>query len=100
MKQQLTETKGIAEQFAETSRRLRLYIRPPEAAEVLGVSERTLGNWQKARIVPFRKVGRCVLFRLTDLEAALDRFTVAAVASPSTRRRAGRIAQPTPTPTA
>jgi excisionase family DNA binding protein len=71
----------------------RLYYRPAEAAKMIGVCRRTLHEWQIRRIIPFRKVGRAVLFSAADIQAALDKFTVKAVTdSPGPRkRRAQRI---------
>ncbi|MDX9979795.1 MAG: helix-turn-helix domain-containing protein [Lentisphaeria bacterium] len=49
-------------------------VRPPEAADYLGVSVATLAAWRctKARRVPYLKVGRLIFYRLRDL----DRFLV------------------------
>lgn len=56
------------------------YLRRNEAAQYLGVAPRTLSDWQRRRMVPFIRAGRkCVLFRVTDLDAAMGRFRVAAV---------------------
>lgn len=56
------------------------YLRRSEAAEYLSVSERTISDWQRRRIIPFIKTGRrCVMFRKADLDAAMDRFEVRAV---------------------
>jgi excisionase family DNA binding protein len=56
------------------------FLRPDQAAQLLSVSKRTLSAWQKARIVPFVKIGRkCVLFRRSDLDKAMTRFSVRAL---------------------
>lgn len=55
------------------------YLRPDEAAELLGVSRRTLSNFQRRHLIGFSKLGRVVVFRRADIEAALQRFRVAAV---------------------
>jgi len=56
------------------------YLRRPGAADYLDVSERTISDWQKRRIIPFIKIGRkCVMFKRADLDVALDRFKVQAV---------------------
>ncbi len=56
------------------------FLRPDQAAQLLSVSKRTLSAWQKARIVPYTKIGRkCVLFKRTDLDAAMTRFSVRAI---------------------
>ena len=57
-----------------------------------GVSRRCLSNWQRKRVIPFRRVGRTVLFSVADITAALDKFRVAAVGE--VPRRAKRITQP------
>jgi len=49
-----------------------------EAANVLGVKPQTLAVWASARRydLPFIKVGRCVRYRMSDLQSFLDRRTV------------------------
>jgi excisionase family DNA binding protein len=56
-----------------------LYLRPHEAAELLGVSRRTLSNLQRRRAIGFSRLGRVVVFRRCDIEAALQRHRVNAV---------------------
>ena len=56
------------------------YMRREETASFLGISLRTLGSWQRRRLIPFHKVSRRVcLFKVSDLEAALARFRTTAV---------------------
>lgn len=55
------------------------YLRPDQAAELLGVSRRTLSNFQRRHLIGYSKLGRVVVFRRTDIEAALQRFRVNAV---------------------
>jgi excisionase family DNA binding protein len=56
------------------------YLRRPDAAAYLNVSERTISDWQRKRIIPHVKAGKkCVLFKRSDLDAAMNRFTVQAV---------------------
>lgn len=51
-----------------------------EAARYARVSRRCISEWQSRRVIPFLKLGRkCVLFRKTDLDAALNKFQIAAV---------------------
>ena len=51
-----------------------------EAAAYARVSTRTISDWQARRIVPFLKPGRkLVLFRKSDIDAALNKFEVAAI---------------------
>jgi len=60
----------------------RLYLRPDEAARVIGVSRRTLASWQATRVIGFRRVGRTILFPVTDIQAALDRYRIAPLGEP------------------
>ena len=56
------------------------YMRREEAAKYLGISLRTLTDWQQNRIIPFRPVShRVTLFRLADLDEAMKRFLVKAI---------------------
>ena len=75
----------------------RLYLRPDEAARVIGVSRRTLSAWQSARVIGFRRIGRTVLFSVADIQAAIDRYRIAPVgeARPTRKRRMQRIASET-----
>ena len=55
------------------------YMRREEAAKYLGISLRTLTNWQQRKVVPVVQVGRRVtLFRPADLDRVLRRFTLKA----------------------
>lgn len=56
------------------------YLRRREAARYLGVSPRTISDWQAQRRIPHIKVGRrCVLFRVVDLDKAMAKLTVDAI---------------------
>ncbi len=56
------------------------YFRPQGASKYLHISRRCLSEWQQRRIVPYSKIGaKCVLFKKTDLDAAMARFRVAAI---------------------
>ena len=56
------------------------YLRRAEAARYCGVSLRTIGEFQRKRILPFLRIGRrCILFKRDDLDKALARFRVAAI---------------------
>jgi len=56
------------------------FLRREDAAAYLNVSTRTISEWQKRRIIPHVRMGKkCVLFKRADLDAAMNRFTVAAV---------------------
>jgi excisionase family DNA binding protein len=81
----------------------RLYLRPDEAARVIGVSRRTLASWQATRVIGFRRVGRTILFSVADIQAALDRYRIAPTSeAPKRKRRMQSITpesatkQPTP----
>lgn len=63
-----------------------LYVRPKQAIQIVPVSRRTLSNWQKSRVVPFYRIGRCVLFKLSDLERTLERYRIAPVGEVRPRR--------------
>lgn len=56
------------------------FLRREDAAAYLGVSVRTLADWQRQRLVPFVKVShRVCLFKVADLERSFDRLTVRAM---------------------
>jgi len=56
------------------------YLRKRPAAKYLGISPRTLNDWMRRRLVAYTKVShRVVVFRLKDLDAAMERLRVAAV---------------------
>ena len=55
---------------------------------MIGVSRRTLSAWQSARVIPFKRVNRTILFAVADIQRALDRFTVAAIGEPRPRKAA------------
>jgi excisionase family DNA binding protein len=65
----------------------RLYLRPDEAARVIGVSRRTLSAWQSARVIAFRRVGRTILISVADIQTAIDRYRIAAVGELCPRRK-------------
>jgi excisionase family DNA binding protein len=65
----------------------RLYLRPDEAARVIGVSRRTLSAWQSARVIGFRRVGRTILFSVADIQTAIDRYRIAPIGEPKPRRQ-------------
>lgn len=47
-----------------------------EACEYLRVRPRQLFNWRSTGLVPFIRIGRAIRFRVSDLDAALDRMTI------------------------
>jgi excisionase family DNA binding protein len=68
-----------------------LYLRPDEAARVIGVSRRTLSTWQSARVIGFRRVGRTILFSVADIQTAIDRYRIAPIGEPKPRRQSVEI---------
>jgi len=50
-----------------------LVLRPREAAISLAISERTLHDLMRNGEIPYTKLKRAVLIRVSDLEAFLDR---------------------------
>ena len=62
------------------------YMKRDQAATYLNISPRTLSEWQARRMVPYIKGGKCVLFKRTDLDAAMDRLTVNAIGAKRGRR--------------
>jgi excisionase family DNA binding protein len=55
------------------------YSNIPSEADRLGISQRLLWRWIKARRVPSIKCGRRVLLRPEEVDAALNRFRAAAI---------------------
>ena len=77
----------------------RLYLRPDEAARVIGISRRTLSEWQSSRVIGFRRIGRTVLFSVADIQTAIDRYRIAPVGEPKPRHQhfnTGTITTPIP----
>lgn len=56
------------------------YLRPAAAAQYMGITVRTLSNWVRARMVAqIKPSNRVCLFRISDLDAALNRFRIRAI---------------------
>jgi excisionase family DNA binding protein len=56
------------------------FLRPGDAARYLGVSARTVRSWQTKGLLTFSRVSkRCVLIRVSDLDAFAARCRVVAV---------------------
>jgi len=49
-----------------------------EAAAYLKIGVRTLDDWMAKRLIPYFKIGKSVRFKTADLDAALEKFRVAA----------------------
>ncbi len=55
------------------------YLRREDAARFLGVSLRTLAEWQAERRIPFAKLShRVCLFKIADLERTVDSLVTGA----------------------
>ena len=50
-------------------------VRPQQAAEMIGVSERTLRELMRQGEIPFAKLDRAVLIQVRELEAFIERRT-------------------------
>jgi excisionase family DNA binding protein len=55
------------------------FLRREDAARFLGISLRTLAEWQAEHRIPYAKMShRVCLFKVADLEKSIDRLTVKA----------------------
>jgi len=59
-----TTTQNISKQNSQ-----RITLRPREAADAIGVSERTLRSLMRAGEIPFARLNRAVLIPVSGLEA-------------------------------
>ena len=55
---------------------LGFYITKPQLAERLQVSLRSIDNYLKKKKIPVIRLGKSVRFRFSDVEKALERYTV------------------------
>ena len=46
-----------------------------EASTYLRVCRRSLYNWRKAGLIPYIRLGKAVRFRVSEVEAAINRMT-------------------------
>ena len=68
------------------------FLRGAEAvAKMLGVHERTVQRWVRSHILPVTKIGGALLFRVSDLEEVLARFTIPSCMTRRTRRVRVRV---------
>jgi excisionase family DNA binding protein len=59
------------------------YHRKQDEAARLGVGSRTLDRWVASRAIPYRRLGRVLLFDPAEVDAVLaDKWNVAAVGTP------------------
>jgi DNA-binding transcriptional MerR regulator len=63
------------------------FLREPELAEMLGVSDRTVREWRYLRLIPYFKVNRVISFDPDRVREALKRFGK----QKATRAGSGRI---------
>ena len=47
-----------------------------ELSVYLRICRRQLYNWRMAGLIPYLKLGKAVRFRPTDVQAALEKFTI------------------------
>ena len=70
--------------YSELTMLIPEYMRRDAAAKYLGISPRTLSDWQKRRLVPYIKPARkCTLFKRVELDRAMARLTVQSVGGES-----------------
>jgi DNA-binding transcriptional MerR regulator len=50
------------------------FVREPEMAKALSVSQRTLREWRSIRLIPFLKINRVVMYDPERVRAAIQRF--------------------------
>lgn len=55
---------------------LKGFVRKSEQAASLGLSTRLLNKWMLQRKIPYYKIGRTVLFKPSEVEAALKKFRI------------------------
>ena len=55
------------------------YLRQAGAAKYLSIGKRTLAEWQASRKIGHRKIRGVVCFKITELDAALEKFKIKAV---------------------
>jgi len=54
------------------------YLTRSQLAEYLSISERKLSSMVASREIPVVKIGRCVRFRKSEVDKALQKFTIQA----------------------
>ena len=80
------QSRTLAEIVAEGTKhhkkpRAAIAVRPQQAAEMIGVSERTLRELMRQGEIPFAKLDRAVLIQVRELEAFIERRTTKGGAS-------------------
>ena len=66
---------AINKELADSLTKKQSLVSPEQAADYLSVTTRTLANWRSRGFpnVPFSKIGRCVRYRLSDLDAYITK---------------------------
>ena len=70
----VAEAKSVTPRRADTES-IRL-LTEQKLAEHLMICRRQLYNWRMAGLIPYLKLGKAVRFRPTDVQAALEKFTI------------------------
>jgi excisionase family DNA binding protein len=70
------DTAGVGIMQNEVNNAACRLLTETEACEYLRVRPRQLFNWRMTGLVPFIRIGRAIRFRVTDLDAAIDRMTI------------------------
>ena len=61
---------------------IKLYATPDEIGALFGLNARTLANQRcKREGIPYRKIGRKILYRISDVEKFVERETVLTINS-------------------
>jgi hypothetical protein len=61
----------------EVSMKTKVYASPDEVSAMFGLNARTLANQRCARVgIPYKKIGRKVLYKISDVEKYLESQTV------------------------
>ncbi len=68
----------LAKQFPSNSSHGEILLTPKETSQLIGVGNDTLAVWRSTKRynLPYIKVGRLVRYRLSDVEAFLNRRTM------------------------
>jgi excisionase family DNA binding protein len=67
---------GVGKMQTQASNHVNHLLTETEACEYLRVRPRQLFNWRMSGLVPFIRIGRAIRFRVSDLDAAVDRMTI------------------------
>ena len=67
-------TSNATENLVNDSHADSLFVNRVKIARRYGVCQRTIQNMAARRILPFYKWGRCVRFKISECDAALERF--------------------------